>query len=64
MRSTLTASPGSRVVQVCGRRFEAVARRHPRLAEASVIHEMLHSLGLGENPPDPRAITERVLDLC
>ncbi len=60
----LTATPGSRVVQVCGRRFEAVARRHPRLAEASVIHEMLHSLGLGENPPDPRAITERVLDLC
>ena len=29
-----------------------------------MIHEMLHSLGLPENPPDPRAITERVLDLC
>jgi hypothetical protein len=57
-------TPGSRVVQVCGRRFGAVARRNPRLAEASVIHEMLHSLGLGENPPDPQVITGRVLDLC
>ena len=60
----LTVAPGSRVVQVCGRRFEEVARRNPKLAEASLIHEMLHSLGLPENPPDPRAITERVLDLC
>ena len=28
----LTVAPGSRAVQVCGRRFEAVARRNPRLA--------------------------------
>jgi hypothetical protein len=59
-----TARPGSRVVRVCGRRFQRVALRNPTLAEASLIHEMLHSLGLGEFPPDPRAITDRVLQLC
>ena len=34
------------------------------LAEAMVIHEMLHTLGLGENPPTTLEITERVRARC
>lgn len=33
-------------------------------AEAIVIHEMLHSLGLGENPPTSDYITSRVMERC
>jgi len=32
--------------------------------QATIIHEMLHSLGLGENPPAPRYITDRVKQRC
>ena len=34
------------------------------LAEAMVIHEMLHTLGLGENPPSTFEITDRVRARC
>jgi hypothetical protein len=34
------------------------------LAAVVIIHHALHSLGLGENPPDPDEITTRVLDRC
>ena len=33
-------------------------------AAAMVIHEMLHTLGLGENPPSTFEITARVRDRC
>jgi hypothetical protein len=56
--------PGDRVVFVCGRAFQDAYRRHPRMAEAVIIHEMLHSLGLGENPPSSTEITARVLRGC
>ena len=56
--------PGSRVVLVCGRAFQAAYWDQPRLAEAIVIHETLHSLGLGENPPSSGEITSRVLKKC
>jgi hypothetical protein len=56
--------PGSRVVQVCGPAFQSAWRGERRLAEAVVIHETLHSLGLGENPPSTYEITARVLKLC
>jgi hypothetical protein len=56
--------PGSRVVLVCGRAFEATWRNERRLAEAVLIHEMMHSLGLGENPPTSAEITTRVLEAC
>ena len=55
---------GSRVVYVCGRGFARAWKREPREAVATLIHEMLHSLGLGENPPAPREITYRVQKLC
>jgi hypothetical protein len=56
--------PGSRVVHVCGRTFEKAYRREPWLAEAVLIHESLHSLGLGENPPSSLYITGRVMKRC
>ncbi|MGH9253012.1 MAG: hypothetical protein ACRD3C_00415 [Vicinamibacterales bacterium] len=38
----------------------------PRLSGARglVIHEFLHALGLGENPPTSDEITERVTAKC
>ncbi|HET7295415.1 MAG TPA: hypothetical protein VFM88_23570 [Vicinamibacteria bacterium] len=56
--------PGSRVVFICPRAFLEMAQTDPERAEATVIHEMLHSLGLGENPPSSKEITERVLRRC
>jgi hypothetical protein len=38
--------------------------RNSRNAEAIVIHEWLHSLGLGENPPSSDYITTRVRARC
>jgi hypothetical protein len=55
---------GSRVVYLCGRDFERAWRRGVAEVQATVIHELLHSLGLGENPPSPREITHRIQQLC
>jgi hypothetical protein len=59
----LAASPGVPRVFVCGP-FAATQLREPRMAEALVIHEMLHTLGLGENPPTSAEITSRVMGRC
>lgn len=56
--------PGSRAILVCGARFARQMGRGPRHAEAVLIHEALHSLGLGENPPSSDYITERVRARC
>jgi hypothetical protein len=56
--------PGSRAVFVCGARFEREMSRDSRNAEAIVIHEVLHSMGLGENPPSSDHITARVRARC
>ena len=50
-------------VWVCGR-FPATQVREPAMAESLLIHEMLHTLGLGENPPSSLEITRRVSDRC
>ena len=55
---------GSRVVRVCGRSFSRAWQREPLEGRATIIHELLHSLGLGEHPPEPRFITYRVKQLC
>lgn len=57
-------APNSRVVLVCGRAFARSWKRAPEEGRAAIIHEILHSLGLGENPPAPRDITYRVKQLC
>lgn len=54
---------GGRVVWVCPQ-FREAARANPRLGAATVIHEMLHTLGLGENPPSSQEITARVRNAC
>ena len=56
--------PGSRAILVCGSRFVRQAGRSSGHAEAILIHEALHSLGLGENPPSSDYITERVRARC
>lgn len=55
--------PGYAIVYVCPAGFRRLSR-DPRKAQATVIHEVLHSLGMGENPPTPREITDRVLERC
>ncbi len=57
------AQPGSRVVWVCPEELLR-ARRDPVWAEAALIHEALHTLGLGENPPSSREITSQVIRRC
>ncbi len=56
--------PGSRVVRLCVDELKRTARQSPRHTAANFIHEMLHSLGLGENPPSSTEITARVLAAC
>lgn len=56
--------PGNRAVFVCGARFQKEVAKNSRNAEAIVIHELLHSLGLGENPPSSDYITSRVRARC
>ncbi len=67
----MATTPGVPRVFVCpagaGRvtsRLSLMEFERGSLAEAMVIHEMLHTLGLGENPPSTFEITERVRDRC
>jgi peptidoglycan hydrolase-like protein with peptidoglycan-binding domain len=56
-------APGFRFVRVCPR-LAALAHADPREAEIIVIHEILHTLGLAENPPTHEEITARVFNRC
>jgi len=67
----LVTSRGQLPVFVCpaggstpGSRFARIQVENPTLAEVMVIHEMLHTLGLGENPPTTFEITDRVMARC
>jgi hypothetical protein len=55
---------GTREVFVCGTQFWQAYRRNPSHVEALVIHEMMHTLGLGENPPSSLVITAQVKKRC
>ncbi len=60
-------TPGSHAVFVCGFRFArqaAIDSRHAEAMVTHVIHETLHSLGLGENPPSSDRINHRIHALC
>jgi hypothetical protein len=57
-------TPGSRAVSVCGDQFVALARVRRGDAANILIHEALHTLGLGEGPPDAREITAQVQSRC
>jgi len=56
--------PGSRVVRVCSDELKRIGTQQPEYVVASFIHEILHTLGLGENPPSSSQITARVLTRC
>jgi hypothetical protein len=55
---------GSRVVYLCGASFATKLQDNPLEATLTIIHELLHSLGLGENPPSSEAISQRVRERC
>ena len=60
-------SPGGRIVYVCGRfrdQFLTLRLKDRDELELAVIHEALHTLGLGENPPSPQEISKRVRLRC
>ncbi len=55
---------GSDTIYVCASRFVRATRSDPEFAELALIHEVLHTLGLGENPPSSAQITARVGERC
>lgn len=56
--------PGSRVVYICVDRFAERFALKTRDGELLIIHEFLHSLGLGENPPSSASISALVRERC
>jgi hypothetical protein len=52
---------GGAAVFVCGRNFRS---QKPSRRETALIHEMLHTLGLRENPPSSAEITRKVEGRC
>ena len=57
-------TPGSTTIEICAPAFKRYFDADRRLAELMMIHEILHSLGLGENPPASNAITVQVAARC
>jgi hypothetical protein len=57
------SNPGGRLVAVCPAFLRAV-HVDRRLSERIVIHETLHTLGLGENPPTTHEIDRHIIDRC
>ena len=57
-------APGDRVVRVCSNELTRINAQQPDYVVATLIHEILHTLGLGENPPSSSEITARVLARC
>jgi hypothetical protein len=55
---------GSPAIHVCAGSFMKRSMRNRMAAEMIVIHEFLHTLGLGENPPASQAITAQVTLRC
>jgi hypothetical protein len=64
LRLAAYTAPGHSVIFVCGPRFASRFREDTKGAELIVIHEMLHAVGLGENPPASAEITTQVTRRC
>ena len=56
--------PGSQVIYVCSLKLRNESIRNSVRTELILIHEFLHSLGLGENPPTSQQITTQVERRC
>ncbi len=63
-RTLAFTETGSSFIRVCGEEFRLAFQQNRSATEIIVIHEFLHALGLGENPPTSHAITERVNARC
>jgi hypothetical protein len=59
-----TTTPGNRVIFVCGSKFKSIARRDLQRLAVVILHEELHSLGLGENPPTSEEISRSIAEHC
>jgi hypothetical protein len=55
---------GADTVYICAAQFGRAVARNPTFAEVVLIHELLHTVGLGENPPTSGEITARVAERC
>jgi hypothetical protein len=62
-QSELLTVRGVARILVCPPFLQTVDRERVT-AEVYVIHEMLHTLGLGENPPTSQQVTQRVKRQC
>ena len=63
-RMVAYTAPGNRVIWICGERFADRFASSARRGAVLLIHELLHTLGLGENPPSSAAITDAVARRC
>lgn len=64
-RRTVAYTPnGAPVVFVCPVALSRYRMQDPSFAATVLIHEALHTLGLGENPPSSWAITMKVQERC
>ena len=59
-----TTTPGGSEVRLCRAGIASLARRDPPALAVVLVHEELHSLGLGENPPSSREISRRIEARC
>jgi hypothetical protein len=55
---------GDDLIRVCAAKFTRRFARQKADGELLIIHELLHALGLGEDPPTSAAITARVRKRC
>jgi hypothetical protein len=62
-QSQLLTTRGVARVFVCQAFLKTVGEQRAQ-AEVYVIHEMLHTLGLGENPPTSQEISQQVARRC
>lgn len=63
-RTRAFTSAGHKVVRICAARFARRSGSRGVSVELMVIHEMLHTLGLGENPPSSAEISRQVNRRC
>jgi hypothetical protein len=62
--TVMFTTPNSKLVFVCEKQLLEQVRSNRFVLNALIIHELLHTLGLGENPPTTWEITDRVKARC
>lgn len=55
---------GDELIRVCATRFASRFAHQRTAGEILIIHELLHALGLAENPPSSAEITRQVAKRC